>query len=196
VNVGTAAREVATAARVRVDDTVARVRRTTPGPLLVRIGLFVTALSGLILAWPLQVTLGPALLAFLLLAALTALFPRGPVPSLYLFVALVGWAVATLVLASNPDLLGLVLLASALYLTHNLAALAAVLPYDAVVAPRVLVRWLARAGLVLALTTVLALFAVVAPVYLGQHSYLVASLVGLALVAVTVAYLARLVRRR
>ncbi len=196
MNVGTAAREVATAARVRVDDTVARVRRTTPGPLLVRIGLFVTALSGLILAWPLQVTLGPALLAFLLLAALTALFPRGPVPSLYLFVALVGWAVATLVLASNPDLLGLVLLASALYLTHNLAALAAVLPYDAVVAPRVLVRWLARAGLVLALTTVLALFAVVAPVYLGQHSYLVASLVGLALVAVTVAYLARLVRRR
>jgi hypothetical protein len=196
VNVGTAAREVATAARVRVDDTVARVRRTTPGPLLVRIGLFVTALSGLILAWPLQVTLGPALLAFLLLAALTALFPRGPVPSLYLFVALVGWAVATLVLASNPDLLGLVLLASALYLTHNLAALAAVLPYDAVVAPRVLVRWLARAGLVLALTTVLALFAVVAPVYLGQHSYLVASLLGLALVAVTVAYLARLVRRR
>lgn len=196
MNVGTAAREVVTEARTRVDETVTRIRRTTPGPLLVRVGLFVAALSGLVLAWPLDVTIGPAFLAFLVVAALTALLPRGPMPTLYLLVALVGWAVSTIVLAANPDFLGLVLLAAALYLTHNLAALAAVLPYDAVVAPGVLVRWLARTGVVLAMTAVLALFAVVVPVYLGQHSYLVASLLGLALVAVTVAYLARLVRRR
>ena len=43
---------------------------------------------------------------------------------------------------------------------------------------------------------VLAVFVVVVPTYLGGRSYLVASLFGLAMMALTVAYLARLVRRR
>jgi len=183
-------------AQAKVHETVGRVRRTTPGPMLVRIGLFVAAQLGLVLAWPLAVTRSPAFLAFLVVAVLTMLFPRGPMPTLYLFVALVGWLVSTLLLGSAANFLGLLLLASALYLVHNLAALAAVLPYDAVVAPGVLLRWLGRAGLVLALTAVLALFAVVTPLYLGVHTYLAASLLGLAVMAVTVAYLARLVRRR
>jgi hypothetical protein len=182
--------------RGRVDEIVRRVRRTTPAPLLVRVGLFVAALAGQVLAWPLVVTLSPAFLAFLAAAVLTMLFPRGPVPTLYLFTAIGGWRIATLFLGASTGLVNLLLLAAALYLVHNLAALAAVLPYDAVVAPGVLVRWLARAAVVLALTAVLALFAAVAPLYLGDHTSLAASLAGLAVVVVTLAYLARLVRRR
>src|SRR5439155_1025892 len=148
-------------ARAQVDETVRRVRRTTPGPLLVRIGLFVAALLGLVLAWPLAVTLTPAFFAFFTLALLTMLFPRGPMPTLYLFIAVGGWLAGTMLLGATANLVGLLLLAAVLYLVHNLAALAAVLPYDAVVAPGVLLRWLGRAGLVVGLTAVLALFAVV-----------------------------------
>ncbi len=188
--------DVRARAQAQVDETVRRVRRTTPGPLLVRIGLFVAALFGQVLAWPLAVTLTPAFFAFLTLALLTMLLPRGPMPTLYLFIALGGWVAGTLLLGQTANLLGLLLLATALYLVHNLAALAAVLPYDAVVAPGVLLRWVGRAGLVVGLTAVLALFAVVVPGYLGGRTYLLASLVGLAVMALTVAYLARLVRRR
>ena len=180
----------------RVHETVQRVRRTTPAPLLVRVGLFVAAVAGQVLAWPLFVTIGPAIFAFLGAALLVMLFPRGPIPTLYLFTAIGGWRVSTLFLGLGTGLVSLLLLAAALYLVHNLAALAAILPYDAVVAPGVLVRWLARTAVVLALTAVLALFAAVAPLYLGTRTSLAASLAGLALVVVTVAYLARLVRRR
>jgi hypothetical protein len=70
-----------------------------------------------------------------------------------------------------------------------------VLPYDAVITPGVLLRWLGRAGVVLLLTAVLALFGSVAPLYLSGR-YLAAALVGLALMVATVGYLARLVGRR
>jgi hypothetical protein len=180
----------------RFHAVVRRVRRVTPGPLLVRVGLFVAALTGQLLAWPLTVTLSPAVFAFLGGALLVMLFPRGPIPTLYLFTAIAGWRVSTLFLGLSTGLVTLLLLAAALYLVHNLAALAAVLPYDAVVAPGVLMRWLARTAVVLALTAVLALFAAVTPLYLGDHTSLAASLAGLALVVLTVAYLARLVRRR
>jgi hypothetical protein len=180
----------------RFDEWAQRVRRTTPGPLLVRVGLFVCALAALVLAWPVAVVFTPAFPAFLVLALLPALVPRGPVPTLHLLVAVVGWVVSTTFLASTPTFLGVVLLASTLYLVHTLAALAAVLPYDAVVAPGVLLRWVARAGRVLLLTAALALFVVVVPGHLRGRGYLVASLLGLALVAVTVGYLSRLVRRR
>ena len=175
---------------------VARMRRTTPGPLLVRVGLFVLAQLGLLLAWPVTMWAGPAFGGFVALALLPALFPRSPLTTAYLLTALVGWLVSTTVLRAAPNFLVLVPLAAILYLVHTLAALAAVLPYDAVVAPGVLLRWVGRAGRVLLLTVALALFVVVVPAYLGGQTYLVASLLGLAVMAATVAYLARLVRRR
>jgi hypothetical protein len=182
-------------ARERVDEAVRRARRTTPGPLLVRAGVFGTGLLGLLLGWPFALVAGPGAVVCLVLALLPAFGPRGRLPGLVILLAVTGWLVATLRYAETPAYLRLVLLATALYLHHNLAALAAVLPYDAVVAPGVLLRWLARSGVVVVLTAVLALFGSVAPLYLTGR-YLVASLVGLALMALTVAYLARLVGRR
>lgn len=179
-----------------LDGWIARIRRTTPGPLLVRVSLFVVAQLGLLVAWPIELWAGPGFPAFVAVALLPALFPRGPLPTAYLLLAVTGWIISTTVLAVPPAFLGVVLLACALYLVHTLAALAAVLPYDAVVAPAVLLRWVGRSGWVLLVTGVLAVFVVVVPTYLGGRSYLVASLAGLALMALTVAYLARLVRRR
>jgi hypothetical protein len=176
---------------------IERIRRTTPGPLLVRVALFVLAGLGLLLAWPVIVWAQPSvLLVFLLLALLPAVFPRSAMPTAYLIAALTGWLASTTLLDVAPDLLTLLLLAAVLYLVHTLAALAAVLPYDAIVAPGVLLRWVGRAGRVLLLTGVLALFVVVTPGYLTGRGNLVASLLGLALVAATITYLAGLVRRR
>ena len=183
-------------ARAGFDGWIARIRRTTPGPLLVRVALFVFAQLGLLLAWPIELWAGPGFAAFVAAALLPALLPRGPMPTAYLLVAVTGWVISTTVLSVPPEFLGLVLLACSLYLVHTLAALAAVLPYDSVVAPAVLLRWVGRAGWVLLGTGVLAVFVVVVPTYLGGRTYLVASLLGLAVMAATVAYLARLVRRR
>jgi hypothetical protein len=181
--------------RERVDDSVRRARRTTPGPLLVRTGVFVTGLLGLLLAWPFFVVAGPGALVCVVVATLPAFGPRGRLPGAVVVLALTGWLVSTLMYGEAVTYLRLVPLATALYMHHNLAALAAVLPYDAVIAPGVLLRWLARAGLVVVLTAVLALFGSVAPLYLSGR-YLVASLVGLALMALIVGYLARLVGHR
>jgi hypothetical protein len=181
--------------RERIDDSARRARRTTPGPLLVRVGVFVTGLLGLLLAWPFELIAGPAALVCVVLAVLPTLGPRGRLPGTVILLAVVGWLFSTLMYAESPAYLRLVLLATALYLHHNLAALAAVLPYDAVIAPGVLLRWLARACVVVVLTAILALFGSVAPLYLTGR-YLLASLAGLALVALTVGYLARLVGRR
>jgi hypothetical protein len=139
--------------------------------------------------------LGPGALVMLVVATLPAFAPRGRLPGLVILVGVAGWLISTLVYVEVPGFLRLVVLAGALYLTHNLAALAAVLPYDAVIAPGVLLRWLARTSVVLVMTAVLALFGAVAPQYVTGR-YLIASLVGLALVGATVGYLARLVGRR
>jgi hypothetical protein len=181
--------------RDQFGETLYRARRTTPGPLLVRTGVFGAGLIGLVLAWPRGLVFGPGALVLVVLAMLPALGPRGRLPSVVILLAVAGWLLATLVYDESPDYLRLVLLASALYLVHNLSALAAVLPYDAVITPGVLLRWLGRAGVVLLLTAVLALFGSVAPLYLSGR-YLAAALVGLALMVATVGYLARLVGRR
>jgi hypothetical protein len=187
--------ELLTRWRTRVDETVATARRTTPGPLLVRTGAFLTGLIGLLVAWPPPLVLGPAFLVILVLAAAPALAPRGRLTTAVILLAVIGWEIGVFAYNQSPQFLRVVILAAALYLQHNLAALAAVLPYDAVIAPGVLFRWLARAGLVLLLTAGLALFAVVAPLYLSGR-YLAASLAGLALMGLIVGYLARLVGRR
>jgi hypothetical protein len=187
--------EILTRTRGRIDEYVALARRTTPGPLLVRGGLFVAALLGLLVAWPLALVLGPGALVILVVATLPAFAPRGRLPGLVILLGVAGWIISMLAYSEPPAFLRLVVLAGALYLTHNLAALAAVLPYDAVIEPGILLRWLARAGVVVAMTAALALFGAVAPQYLTGR-YLIASLVGLALMALTVGYLARLVGRR
>jgi hypothetical protein len=86
------------------------------------------------------------------------------------------------------------LLATLLYLVHSLSALAAALPSDAVVAPEVGYRWLARAlGVVLAAAVLsTATLAGLAGLAGGRH--VAASLAGLALAVALAALLARSAR--
>jgi hypothetical protein len=107
-----------------------------------------------------------------------------------------GWLLSTTAYLAPVSYWRLVALAALLYLLHSLAALAAVLPYDAVVSAGVFGRWFRQAGLVVLLTAALGLFAVVVPAHLGGARYLAASLIGLVLIGALAGYLALLARRR
>lgn len=182
--------------RGRVDALVLQVRRTGPGPMLVRGGLFFTALLAQALAWPLDVTLGRAGLVMLVVAALPVLAPRTLLVGAAILVAVVGWLASTTFYGEPVSYLRLIALAAALYGVHTLAALSAVLPLDTIVAPTVLAQWALRAGVVVGLTAVVAMFTLLVPAYVGGRRYLVASLAGLAAMIGLAGYLATLVRRR
>jgi hypothetical protein len=182
--------------RARVDELVLQARRIGPGPLLVRGGLFLMGLLAQALAWPVDVTLGRAGLVLLVLAALPVLAPRTLLVTGAILTAVAGWLVSTTVYGEPVSYWRLVALAGSLYGVHTLAALAAVLPLDTIVAPAVLAQWLLRAGVVVALTAVVAMFTLLVPAYLGGRRYLVASLAGLAAMIGLAGYLAALVRRR
>jgi hypothetical protein len=162
--------EIAEQVKERAEAFVARARRLGPGTLLVRGALYLAGVIAQAVAWPVEVV-----------------FARS---------GLLGWLAATTAWGETPSYWRLVVLAASLYGVHTLAALAAVLPYDAIVSGTVLTRWLLRAGLVVALTVVVAMFTLLVPRYLGDRRYLLASLVGLALMIGLAGYLAALVRRR
>jgi hypothetical protein len=171
------------------------VERTTPGPLLVRAGVFVTALGALVTAYPAVVVTSRYVLALLLLAALAMITPRWRSATVVALLAVVGWLVSTMGYGEPVTLFRLFGLAGLLYLMHSLAALAAVLPMDAVVAPEVLVRWVGRALLVVAGSAVLSLVVVVVADAV-RGAYLLASLIGLAVAVALTALLAHLLLRR
>jgi hypothetical protein len=170
------------------------VERATPGPLLVRAGIFVTALAALLTAYPAVVVTSRLVLPLVLAAAVPAFAPRRGAPTMLALVTVAGWLVSTMGYREPVTLFRLLGIAGLLYLMHSLAALAAALPYDAVVAPDVLVRWIGRALLVVAASAVLALLVVATAD--GLHgAYLLASLVGLTLATALTALLTHLLRR-
>lgn len=178
------------------ENLVDRVRRAAPGPMLVRGGVFLAALAAQLVAWPGAVVLATPVLVLIVIAFLPALAPRSWLVTLAVLAAVLGWLASTTAYQESLTYWRLILLAGLLYLLHNLAALAAVLPYDAVVSPGVLTGWLRRYGVVVLLTAAVAMFTRLLPTYLPGQRYLVASLAGLGLIVAVAAYLATLARRR
>jgi hypothetical protein len=86
-------------------------------------------------------------------------------------------------------------IATLLYLAHTLAALAAQLPYDAVVDLDVVTTWLARAGAVVLISAVLTVIALSLAGELAGGAFVIATLVGLAAAVGATLLLARLLRR-
>lgn len=172
-----------------------RVRRATVVPLLVRCGIFLSALVALMVAYPPVVVASQAVGVLLLVALVPAVAPQRAGATLAVLVALVGWVVTT----SRDDepiaLWRLLLLAGALYLTHSLSALAALLPYDVVVAPEVVARWGLRALAVVLVSAVLAVLLLSVVGEPADRSLLIAALGGLA-VAVCAAGLLGWLQRR
>jgi len=170
---------------------IGRIARVTPVPLILRIIVFVSALIGLWLAAPAEISTPRFLLGIALLAALPGLFPGTRMVDFVLVTALVGWVVTTLVAGEDAEPWRVFGIATALYVSHSAAALAAVLPYDAVVDSRVPLRWAARCGLVIVAAGVLtAAIVVIARTVTAGNSVLVL-LVGLGVVIGTVALLSR-----
>jgi hypothetical protein len=179
----------------RLDALRERATRITPGTLLVRGAAFAFAAGALLVAMPGEILVVPGAAAALLACGmLPACAPRTRLTTIVLFLAVFGWLAATTSYGEPVTWARLVALACLLYLVHTTTALAAVLPYDAVVAPAVLVRWLLRTVLVLALTAGFAVFAVLAAPVVGVHAYLVAAVAGLLLVAALAGLLAVLRR--
>ncbi|MFF3866948.1 hypothetical protein [Micromonospora sp. NPDC001898] len=172
------------------------VIRVSLAPLLVRAGIFGTVLAGLLLAYPVQVLDGRPLAALAMVALLPAVGPRRVWPTFAALVTVGGWLLSTEGYGRPVALWRLLAVAVALYLAHSLCALAALLPYDAVVDPELVVRWLTRAGGVLLASAVLGVLLVEVSGVGGDRGFLAATVVGL-LVAVALSVLLRwLLRRR
>ncbi|SCL18988.1 hypothetical protein GA0074694_2532 [Micromonospora inyonensis] len=186
-----------------VEQVVARVRaarqaarRATLLPFLVRVGVFLTVLVGFTVAFPVDVWFGDALPALLVTALLPALGPRRFWPTFAALVTVAGWLHGTFDQGEPIALWRLLLLTALLYLGHNLCALAALLPYDAVVDPALVARWLTRtAGVVLVAGVAGVLLLTVAGVG-GDRGMLPVTVGGLGVAVVVTALLGWLLRRR
>lgn len=114
-------------------------------PILLRACVFVTVLVALVLAYSDEVLASRAVVLLVLAALLPAIGPRRIWPTLTALLAVGGWLVSTIGYGEPVVLWRLLGLAGALYLAHSFCALAAALPYDALVSPEVVVRWVLRA---------------------------------------------------
>ncbi|MGC4804350.1 hypothetical protein [Micromonospora sp. DT233] len=172
------------------------VLRVSLAPLLVRAGIFGTVLVGLLLAYPVQLLIGRPLAALALVALLPAIGPRRVWPTFAALVTVGGWLLATEGYDRPIALWRLLAVAAALYLTHSLCALAALLPYDAVVDPELIVRWLTRAGGVLGASAVFGVLLVQVSAVGGDRGLLALTVVGLLVAVALSALLAWLIRRK
>jgi hypothetical protein len=167
--------------------------RASAGPLLVRLAITVFAALSLALAYPSEIMYSIAAIPPAgVVALLPAIFPRTRLVGLAVFVCAFGWLVGTIVYGEPISVVRLVGLSSSLYLMHSLAALAAVLPYDAVLSPGVLAGWLLRAAGVVAVSALVSVVLLLVVKLTIGPVFLVASLVGV-LAAGALAYV--IVRR-
>ncbi|MBT8227948.1 MAG: hypothetical protein HKP61_22735 [Dactylosporangium sp.] len=169
--------------------------RWAVGPLAVRTLLLLAGLTTLGLAMPSRLLLGRFTVFLVAGAVVVAMAPRGRLVSVLLLIAGFGWMASTILFDDRVVMWRLVGLAMAMYLVHTLAALASVLPYDAVLPPGVVAGWLLRAAVTLVVSAGLGIFAMVeAPLVVGPV-YLLASVGGVAVVGALAWVLTRGVRR-
>lgn len=182
-----------------IDERLRRVRRVadraTSGPLLVRALLFAATLVAVALAVPAGMLIGKGLAAAFVGAVVVTLAPRSRMVTTVLLATGMGWVVTTVAFDDRVLAWRLVALASAMYLVHTLAALAAVLPYDAVIPPGVLAAWLMRASGIVAISAAFGLFALVERPRLGDSSYLIVSVFGVGVIGGLIWVLTKSVRR-
>lgn len=175
---------------------VERVRRTTTVPALVR-GVAGTAAGvGLGLALPDEAIIRPGVWPILLLlSCLVGFAPRTRVTTMVIMLAVLAWLARTIWFEPDTALWRLLALTAALYVCHTGAALAAVLPYDALVSPGVISRWLRRTGIVVGASLILAVVLVTISGQLQSVSSVVLPVLGIIVAAGLAALLAWLLRR-
>lgn len=175
---------------------VETVSRVTPGGLLCRGLTFGFTLAALLLAVPAW-ALDMRIVGFVAVAAgLVAGFPGTRVVSLVLLGAVAGWVISLLGGTEGMTLWKLIGFASSLYLAHSSAALAAVVPFDAVLAPEVLARWYVRSLGVVGITAIAALMLLVGAATVSEWpTSWIASVLGILAVLGGIVLFFRLYRR-
>jgi hypothetical protein len=191
------AQEVWSGVTSRIDRRIRLIRRTTPGPVLVRSAAAAGALVALLVALPPSAVEAPPVLGLAVLcAAGVGLFPRTRWTTVTAALAIIAWVYSTLLDGDHLVLWRVLVLSTGLYVAHTGAALGSVLPHDAIVSPGVLTRWAVHTGAVLAVSLGLGLGALVVAERLSVVSTLVAPIVGITAVAGLVVLLAWQWRRR
>jgi hypothetical protein len=168
-----------------------RIARVTPVPLILRCVVFVSTLLGLWLAAPAEFSNPRFLLALAFLAVLPAFFPGTRAVDIVMMCVLAAWVMTTLGAGEQAEPWRVFGIGAALYVTHSAAALAASVPYDAVVDAQVPLRWAARSGLVLLGAGFVTAAIVVIARTVTPGTSVIVLLMGLAVVIATVALLAR-----
>lgn len=178
--------------RANVASHIERLARTlgraTPTPIAVRACVVAFAAAGLVAGSGPDALRSAAVAGLAVVALMPALLPRGVWPSLTI-AAIIGWYLLETSTAGHIDPWRPAAVAACVYGVHTGSALAAVLPFDAVVGRGVLGPWASRAGAVILLTVAFAVFVLALPRILGEHHLLGATLGGIAVLTATAAYL-------
>lgn len=169
--------------------------RASLTPLLVRAAVFCCGLLAPVVAFPATLVTG-RLLGLLILAALWPAFaPRGRGAAAVILLVVAGWVFDTTWYSAPVVLWRILAIASLTYLLHSLAALAAVLPYDATVEPDVVTLWVGRAAGVVLTSAVLTVIVLSFAGFATGGVHLAATLAGIAVAVAAAALLAWLFRR-
>ncbi len=171
------------------------VGRIAVGPLLVRAVAFGAGLAALVLTVPGWLLNPRLVVAMAVFALVTAVLPGTGWVSGLEYLAVTGWLVTTTVFGEYITAAQILGLAAAIYLHHSACTLAAVMPVDAVVAPRVLAAWLLRTGAVVAGSVLAGVLVLSLPELLGRSSAILVPLVGLAALVLAGLGLVRLARQ-
>jgi hypothetical protein len=179
----------------RLDRARTVLTRAALTPLLVRSGIAVCLVLAMGVAWPAELVSSRYVLPLFVVAVYPAVAPRGRGTTVAILLVVAGWVADTSWYDTRVPLWRVLAIATLLYLGHTLAALAAVLPYDAMVNLDVLTGWLTRAGAAVLISAVLTVITLGVSDELAGAAFVVATLAGLAAAAGATLLLARLLRR-
>jgi hypothetical protein len=179
----------------RIDRTRRALSRATALPFLLRCAIALCGLIAMAVAWPESLLASQYFVPIGLVAVYPAVAPRGRGATFSALVVVGGWLLDTTGFDARVALWRVLTLATVLYLGHSLTALAAVLPYDAIVNLDVVGLWLARALAVVVVSAVLTVVALGLSAELAGDAFLVATLIGLIGAVGATMLLSRLLRR-
>jgi hypothetical protein len=179
----------------RLINVIRRIRRIQPGPALMRLAAGAAAMGALLVAAPAAAAQSSQAGLLVPFAIVVVFFPRTRWVGIAALVSVLLWLLATIADDGPPPLWRLGALAGILYVMHSAAAVAAVLPYDAVVAGRVLLRWAARTIAVTAVSVAIGLGGYAVVDRLPTQRSIIGPIVGAVLAAMLVGMLALQLRR-
>jgi len=172
----------------RMNDIIGEL---TMGPTLMRLTVVVAAFAGLVLAWSDRTRAPGIIVTFGILALVTGIFPRSPLPTGCALITVIGYIGETT--GGTPITVWRVsTLAALIYITHTSAAYASLLPYNAVLTRGVFVPYVMRTVAVIVITIGVAFFdAEVSSIVTGERSFwfTILGMIALVCIAGYVAYL-------